>query len=160
MFAASQHMPIVRSLRELAAACSEMMLRLETAIAVLSNEFQVDEKLSPRAVIASPPGPVPDKLPPLIDCGLMSINWRGHSCFLGNTLPFKLFERLARRPNHYVHCDQLLVDVWRGRRSIGAVRSVIKVLRQKLCAAGMSDLAQAIDGSVAGHYALKLPNME
>jgi len=84
------------------------------------------------------------------------IHWRGKSCYLGNTLPFKFFERLARRPNQLVPCDQLLDDVWQCCRSREAMRSVVKVLRQKLGQAGMDDLADAIDGTTARHYGLML----
>ena len=43
-----------------------------------------------------------------------------------------------------------------GKRSEAAVRSVVKVLRQKLATAGMHDLADAIDGTTARHYGLML----
>ena len=75
---------------------------------------------------------------------------------MGNTLPFKFLERLARRPNQLVPCDQLLDDVWECYRSREAMRSVVKVLRQKLGQAGMQDLARAIDGTTARHYGLML----
>lgn len=93
---------------------------------------------------------------PIIDRTTFTVHWGGKSCFLGNTLPFKLFERLARRPNQLVPCDQLLDDVWQCCRSRDAMRSVVKVLRQKLSQAGMEDLAVAIDGTTARHYGLML----
>ena len=40
-----------------------------------------------------------------------------------------------------------------------AVHSAVKVLRRKLSAAGMADLAAAIDGSVSRHYALMLDEL-
>lgn len=82
--------------------------------------------------------------------------WIGRRCFLGRTLTFKLFERLARRPNQYVTYDRLLQDVWNGLRSNEAIRSVVKELRRKLIDAGMSDLAEAIDGSNRECYGLIL----
>ena len=82
--------------------------------------------------------------------------WGDKTCYLGDTLPFWLLERLARRPNRLFRYDILLQDVWKSRRSKEAVRSVIKVLRQKLRAAGMDDLAEAIDGDTAHHYGLML----
>jgi len=94
--------------------------------------------------------------PPLADRATFSACWGGRTCRLGNTISFKLLERLARRPNHLVSCEVLLQDVWDGRRSPEAVRSAVKVLRQKLTSAGMDDLAAAIDGSTAHHYRLSL----
>jgi DNA-binding response OmpR family regulator len=90
----------------------------------------------------------------IIDRATFTVHWGGKSCYLGNTLPFKFLERLARRPNQLIPCDQLLDDVWQGLRSREAMRSVVKVLRQKLSQAGMEDLAKAIDGTTAGHYGL------
>jgi hypothetical protein len=94
--------------------------------------------------------------PPIADRTTFSARWQGKSCHLGNTIIFKLLERLSRRPNQFVHFEVLLQDVWEGRRSPEAVRSAVKVLRQKLTSAGMDDLATAIDGSTAHHYRLSL----
>ena len=93
---------------------------------------------------------------PMVDYTTFTVHWNGKTCYLGNTLPFKLFERLSRRPNQLVHCDQLLDEVWQCCRSREAMRSVVKVLRQKLVRAGMKDLARAIDGTTARHYGLML----
>ena len=93
---------------------------------------------------------------PIVDRTTFTVHWAGKICYLGNTLPFKFFERLARRPNQLLHCDQLLDDVWQCCRSRDAMRSVVKVLRQKLRQAGMEDLARAIDGTTARHYGLML----
>lgn len=93
---------------------------------------------------------------PIVDRTTFAVHWGGKTCYLGNTLPFRFLERLARRPNQLVPCDQLLDDVWRCCRSREAIRSVVKVLRQKLSQAGMEDLAEAIDGTTARHYGLIL----
>jgi len=74
--------------------------------------------------------------------------WGGRTCYLGDTLPFWFLERLARRPNQLFRYDTLLQDVWKCKRSKEALRSVVKVLRQKLKAADMDDLAEAIDGAL------------
>jgi DNA-binding response OmpR family regulator len=86
----------------------------------------------------------------------LTVRWNGTTCFLGYTLPFRLLERLARRPNQYVTHEQLLLEIWGGTRSKSAIRSAVNELRARLSAAGMSDLARAIDGSNAGRYALNL----
>lgn len=93
---------------------------------------------------------------PLVDPLTFTARWGKKVCFLGNTLPFRLLERLAGRPNQLFRYDILLQDVWDCMRSKEAVRSVVKVLRQKLRSAGMADLAAAIDGSTANHYGLML----
>ncbi len=93
---------------------------------------------------------------PVADHGTFSVIWIGRRCFLGRTLAFKLFERLARRPNQYVTYERLLQDVLNGLRSNEAIRSVVKELRRKLIDAGMSDLADAIDGSNRECYGLIL----
>ncbi len=92
----------------------------------------------------------------IADRATFCARWGGKSCYLGNTLSFRLLERLAHRPNQLFCYDTLLQDVWESKRSREAVRSVVKVLRQKLRAAGMDDLAQAIDGNAAHHYGLML----
>jgi len=92
------------------------------------------------------------KCQPTIDWTTFSVHWDGKTCVLGNTLPLRLLERLGRRPNQFIHCDQLLDDVWQGPRSKEAVRSVVKVLRQKLIQAGMHDLAASINGNQPHHY--------
>lgn len=93
---------------------------------------------------------------PVVDRTLLSVVFRGRSCFLGNTLPLHFFERLAKRPNQYVTYQQLLADVWHGPRSNEAVRAVAQTLRRKLRQANMDELAAAIDGRNPGHFGLML----
>ena len=92
----------------------------------------------------------------IADRGTFSAMWQGKSCYLGNTISFKLLERLSRRPNQFVHYEVLLQDVWEAQRSQETVCSAVKVLRRKLASAGLGDLAKAIDGSTAHHYRLSL----
>ena len=93
---------------------------------------------------------------PIIDGATFCVHWDGRTCRLGNTLAFRLLERLARRPNQLVHCDVLLHELWDRYTSRDAVRSTVKVLRRKLITAGMESLALAIDGSTTRHYGLML----
>jgi hypothetical protein len=53
------------------------------------------------------------------------------------------------------HVD-LLDSVWDDPREGSAIRGVAKRLRHRLAAAGMADVADAIDGSVSGFYGLIL----
>ena len=93
---------------------------------------------------------------PIADRSTFSVRWQSKTCYLGNSLPFRFLERLAYRPNQLIHHDRLLDEVWECQRSKEAVRSVVKVLRQKLSHAGMEDLADAIDGTTSRHYGLML----
>jgi DNA-binding response OmpR family regulator len=93
---------------------------------------------------------------PVADRPSYSICWRGKTCFLGNTLPFRLFAQLAHHPNRFYTYDELLCDVWKGCRSQEAIRSVVKVLRRKLREAGMGDLATAISGNAWNNLGLNL----
>ena len=93
---------------------------------------------------------------PITNRATFCVHWANQVCHLGNTMAFKLLERIARRPDQYVHCDVLLGELWDCHTSRDAVRSAVKVLRRKLNAAGMGDLAEAIDGSTSHHYVLRL----
>ena len=93
---------------------------------------------------------------PRADRHTHAVTWQDRSCFLGNTLLFRFFERLARTPNQYVSHVDLLDDVWDGTRDAASIRGVAKRLRDRLRHHGLFDLAKAIDGSVAGHYGLIL----
>ena len=95
----------------------------------------------------------------LLDPQLLSVVYRGKRCFLGNTLPYRLLERLAGQPNRYVSYETLLDEVWHNQRSREAVRSVVKVLRAKLRSAGLGTVAAIIDGNVRGHYALMVDRL-
>jgi len=95
---------------------------------------------------------------PLIDPVTFTLWFGGRSCFIGNSLPYRFFCRLAQRPNTYVSHEVLLDDVWDGIRSNAAIRSVVKILRAKLRAHDMGALAAAIE-SVPGHYSLRLDKL-
>lgn len=93
---------------------------------------------------------------PKCDATRFCVEWRGQVCFLGNTLLFWMFVRLAQSPNRYVSYVDLLDDVWRGQREESTIRGVAKRLRDRLVAAEMAELATAIDGQVSGYYGLIL----
>jgi hypothetical protein len=85
-----------------------------------------------------------------------TLKWGVRTCVLGHTMAFRLMARLARRPNEYVHVEDLLDELWQGTRSYSTVRSTVCRLKVKLCAAAMADLAAMIDGSMRNHYGLVL----
>ncbi len=100
------------------------------------------------------------KLPSAItDGATFSVHWAGRTCRLGNTKPFKVLQRLARRPNQLIHRDSLLEEIWDQHTSYDAVRSAVKILRRKLDAAGMEELADAISGKTTHHYSLMLRDL-
>lgn len=146
---------IRQTLKSLAEAHAATITLMEEALALMTEELALDpitfwkSRGSP-TVFASPTKTA------LFDTEMLTITFHGKSCFLGNSLPFRFFVRLARRPNTYVAYEDLLTDVWDGVRTDEAIRSVVKTLRNKLREAKMSVLADAIDGSVPGHYGLKL----
>jgi DNA-binding response OmpR family regulator len=93
---------------------------------------------------------------PLLDESTLSVIWKGKSLHLGNTLEFRLLERLARCPNQYVTHLDLLRDVWEDEFTATAtIRSLVRQLRRKLRGAGWADLATAIRGH-NGRYVLSL----
>jgi len=150
---------IAASLRNLVTAYTKAMAYLEETLAVLCQELELGEIESfyePLLARGASANDSDDGGQPVADETLLSIRWRGKTCFLGNTLPFRFFERLARRPNQYFSYERLLDEVWEGPRSFSTIRSVVKVLRKRLVEAGMGDLAETIDGSVRGHYGLML----
>lgn len=147
--------------RRLNALTSQLTEALMTA-AICAREIQaavrteIDEAdLGHRSdgFVSRPPGPVER---PLLDESTLSVIWRGEALHLGNTLAFRLLERLARCPNQYVTHLDLLRDVWEDEfMATATIRSLVRQLRRKLRGAGWTDLATAIRGH-NGRYVLSL----
>lgn len=125
---------IARSLRDLAD-------KIESA-AIATPNASVDESSLSHALIVDP--------------RTLSVRWNGHECVLGASIGFRLIQRLARRPNHYISHADLLDDVWGCPRSTSTVRSAVRDLRRRLVEADMPELARRIDGSHRGYYVLML----
>ena len=85
---------IRRTLRSLAEAHVATMNLMEQTFSLLSEELAIDAFTFWRS---HPPSPVSGVSPerPSVDKELLSVSFHGRSCFLGNTLPFRLFARLA-----------------------------------------------------------------
>lgn len=139
------------SLRCLAEAHAATMEVMERTCALLCAELALD----PQECLRRPTAPEPpaDHPHPVIDRSRFVVTFRGHSCRLGNTIPF--LARLAETPDQYVTHQDLIDDVWDGVCSDDALRSVVKHLRRRLRAAGLGELAEAINGLTPGHYALQ-----
>jgi DNA-binding response OmpR family regulator len=144
---------IRRSLASLVESYAATLDVMNQTLALLYEELSL-YPLAYFRTCSSPPGGCPDLE---VDRSQLVVRFRGKTCFLGNALTFRFLARLAQRPNHYVTYEELLADVWDGaRRSDASVRSVVKILRRKLREAGMGELADAIDGTQTGCYALKV----
>jgi DNA-binding response OmpR family regulator len=144
----------LRSLEESHAATIELM---EQTLALLSEELAIDAVTFWKSRTSGIRGTRGGKSL-FIGHDRLQVAFHGRTCVLGNTLPFKLLERLARRPNAFVTHEELLSDVWEGVRSDATVRTAVKRLRQSLRQQGLVDLAQAIDGTVPGRYRLRIDN--
>ena len=149
-------------LAQAAAHLRQAILLIEEVAPGIVQEF-VPEMIATRSqptTAASGQSAVPtgngSTRPSIIDETTFSVRWADRTCRLGNTVAFRLLERLARRPNQLISCETLLDELWDRHASRDAVRSTVKILRRKLTAAGMEDLAAAIDGSTCHYYALML----
>jgi DNA-binding response OmpR family regulator len=147
---------IQRSLASLAQSNAANMQLLEQTLSLVCEELSLNPWSYFYAHVVPRDDAQPARADLVIDAARFSVHFRGRNCFLGNTLPFRLLARLAQRPDTYVSHEDLLAEVWEGVRSEGAVRAVVKTLRQRLRRAGLGELADAIDGTVRGHYALRL----
>jgi DNA-binding response OmpR family regulator len=143
-----------RTLRSLARAHAAAIELMEQALALVTEELP----LTPLEYFRAHPKQTAERFPnaPYVNYELLTVEFRGRSCFLGNTLSFRLFARLFQRPNAFLTYEELFTEVWQCNRSDAAVRSAVKRLRSAFRREGMNELADAIDGSVPGHYALKL----
>ena len=105
------------------------------------------------AAMLEGPHPIPSTAPGngrgslVVDAASCCVEWDGKQCFLGYTLPFRLLQLLAHRPNQFHSYDQLIGELWDGNlRSHSTIRAVARDLRRKLREAGMETLAHAIQG--------------
>ncbi|TWU18283.1 hypothetical protein Poly21_04440 [Allorhodopirellula heiligendammensis] len=143
---------IREALTTLASSHAIVAQQIELAIELLNQEIQSDEESLPFRVVQRF-GILHNSL---VDVDSQSVIWKGQSCFLGNRLLFRFFERISRYPNQFISYDVLLDDVWGGPRENSSIRGVAKRLRDRLALGGMAELASAIDGSNAGFYRLIL----
>jgi len=146
---------IQRTLRNLAEAHATTMELMEQTLTLLGEELAIDAVTFWKSRTSTVSSPSTGALLH-VDHDRLHVVFHGRTCVLGNTLPFKLLERLARRPNTYVTHEELLFEVWDGVRSEAAIRSAVKRLRQALRRGGMADLAEAIDGTTSGRYRLRV----
>lgn len=115
------------------------------------NLFLPDVKL----LAAADPNPGD---PPVLDEGRFEVLWRGKRCRIGNRIRYWLFEKLLKNAGRCVTTEELIRAGWRDRNGNGSDERLweeVSRLRRRLGAAGMEDLASAIDGtSEPRHYRL------
>lgn len=152
------HADTARRLNTLAGQLAEALMTAaicaqEIQAAMRTEVDEADLGHRPGGCVTRPPNPVER---PLLDESTLSVIWRGKALHLGNTLAFRLLERLARCPNQYVTHLDLLRDVWEDElTAIATIRSVVRQLRCKLRGGGLTDLATAIRGH-NGRYILSV----
>ena len=157
MITAEKKRQIQQYLKSLATANAIAVEQIQKTISLLAMALELDDFVIPAKKTTRdtiPDHETADK--PSVEHATFSVAWCGQTCFLGNTLLFWFFDRLARTPNRYVPHIELLDDVWSGNRESTTIRGVAKRLRDRLSDNGMEKLAESIDGSVAGHYGLIL----
>jgi DNA-binding response OmpR family regulator len=138
------------SLRQLAEGYAAIIAHYERTISLLEAELARPARSSATSSSVTPSRSGELRI---LDETLM-VEFRGKRCFLGNTVTLRLFRRLLQGRNRFIRHDELLRQVWQGIRAPSTIRSAVKLLRKQLRDAGMKDVANAIDGHVAGHYAL------
>lgn len=144
---------IARSLRQLTEIYRSNLTEYEQTIVTLSALLDLEAPPIFSRIVSMEQ--VPSNL--LADATTFCAIYRTRRCYLGNTLVFGLFRLLVSRLNRYVPYSELLAEVWKQEeKSPEAIRTVVQILRKKLRAASMVDLAEAIDGSNHGHYGLIL----
>ena len=146
---------IRRTLYNLATAHATTIELMEHTLELLGEELALDAKTFWQARITLM-GSDRSTNGPVVDSGSLEVVYHGKRCFLGNTILYRLIERLSRKPNKYFTYDELLQCVWGGIRSDSTVRTAVKRLRATLRQAGMGELADSIDGSSPGRYSLRV----
>jgi hypothetical protein len=92
----------------------------------------------------------------VLDKETFEARWGKRSCFLGNTIEFRLLERLNRRPGLYLCLDALRASVWAEEHTAkNTIQRTICNLRRKILDAGL--VGVLIDGGQKHHYRLVLP---
>lgn len=144
---------IVRSLRRLIEIHRSSRSEFEVTVSTLFSllDLEIPPSLRSDTCTSSFPFGL------VADSSTFRVYYRGCECYLGNTLSFGIFKLLAERSNRYVPYSDIISEVWKREECSGvAIRNVVTQLRKKLVAAGMAEIASAIDGSNPEHYGLNL----
>jgi 7-cyano-7-deazaguanine synthase in queuosine biosynthesis len=91
----------------------------------------------------------------VIDRARFEVTCANASCFLGNTIEFRLLDRLNQSRGRYVAVPTLADEVWqRAETSKNTVQTTVSNLRRRLRCAGLSLVI--IDGRQKGFYRLEI----
>jgi hypothetical protein len=77
---------------------------------------------------------------PVADHATFSVRWHDNTCYLGNSLPFRLMERLAYRPNQLIHravnphVIRAPEQVVTNRTFPGRCRAIARAIRRRILA--------------------------
>lgn len=93
------------SLRSMTASHAAVVTQIEETISILISTLELDGDANTNT-----------STKPVVDEATFCIIWQDHTCYLGNTLLFWLFHRLAQSSNQYIAHVDLLEDVWHGER--------------------------------------------
>ena len=106
------------SLRQLAEGYATIIAHYERTIALLETELSrpVPQKTSRTQATRSRR----NELRVLDET--LTVAFRDKRCFLGNTIPLRLFRRLLLQPNQFIRHDELLRLVWDGIRAPSTIR--------------------------------------
>lgn len=92
----------------------------------------------------------------VLDTETFEACWGEKCCFLGNTIEFRLLQRLNHRPSLFVSINALRASVWNDDDTEkNTIQRTASNLRRRLREAGLENVQ--IDGSQKDHYRLILP---
>ena len=93
----------------------------------------------------------------VIDRRQFTVALREQQCFLGNTIPFDLAERLGRAPGKLFSFGELRDDVWKDERTEDStIGRTIRLLRHKLNKAGVTGITIENTRSMKRHARLRI----
>lgn len=90
----------------------------------------------------------------LVDRAGFSVRCGEFVCFLGNTMEFRLAERLLRARGQYLSLDTLRAEVWENPQiEKNTVQRTVSNLRRRLRDDGLAGVE--LDGRQRDHYCLR-----
>lgn len=141
---------VARSIADHSAALSRQAVPARSLLGVVLGRVPPTEGGRTGGPVA-PPQPN-DRV--VVDRAGFSVRCDGRVCFLGNTVEFRLAERLLRARGQYLSLDTLRADVWENPRTEkNTVQRTVSNLRRRLRDDGLAGVE--LDGSQRGHYCLR-----
>lgn len=92
-----------------------------------------------------------------INLDRFTVTYQGEECFLGSTILFSLFRRLATRPGIWISFNALIDEVWKDDMTeTTTVGRTIRRLRHELMTAGVTGIVIQNPKSMKHHATMKL----